>query len=100
MTYHSRHEPIYYGWTPGAPHHAVPTRDQDTIWECARPKRSLEHPTMKPVELIERALRNSSQPRDVVLDAFGGSGSTVIACEKMGRLARVVELDPIYCDVI
>ncbi len=100
MDYHYRHEPIYYGWTPGAPHHSVPTRDQDTVWECPRPKRSLDHPTMKPVELIERALRNSSKPRDIVLDPFAGSGSTLIACEKAGRQARVIELEPKYCDVI
>lgn len=99
MDYHYRHEPIYYGWTPGAPHNAVPTRDQDTVWECARPKRSIEHPTMKPVELVERALRNSSRPGDMVLDAFGGSGTTIIACEKAGRHARLIELLPNYCDV-
>lgn len=100
MDYHYRHEPIYYGWTPGAPHHAVPTRTQDTVWEIARPKRSLEHPTMKPVELVERALRNSSNPKDTVLDPFGGSGTTLVACEKAGRQARVIELLPKYCDVI
>ncbi len=100
MDYHYRHEPIYYGWIPGAPHHAVPTRTQDTVWEIARPKRSLEHPTMKPVELVERALRNSSNPKDTVLDPFGGSGTTLIACEKTGRQARVMELMPRYCDVI
>ena len=100
MDYHYRHEPIYYGWTPGAPHHAVPTRTQDTVWEIARPKRSLEHPTMKPVELVERALRNSSNPKDTVLDPFGGSGTTLVACEKAGRQARVIELMPKYCDVI
>jgi DNA modification methylase len=100
MDYHYRHEPIYYGWTPGAPHHAVPTRTQDTVWEIARPKRSLEHPTMKPVELVERALRNSSNPKDTVLDPFGGSGTTLVACEKAGRHARVIELMPTYCDVI
>jgi len=58
------------------------------------------HPTMKPVELIERAIRNSSKTRDTVLDPFAGSGSTLIACEKAGRQARVIELDPKYCDVI
>jgi DNA modification methylase len=99
MDYHYRHEPIYYGWTPGAPHNAVPTRDQDTVWECARPKRSIEHPTMKPVELVERAVRNSSRPGDTVLDGFGGSGTTIIACEKAGRHARLIELLPNYCDV-
>jgi DNA modification methylase len=99
MDYHYRHEPIYYGWTPGAPHNAVPTRDQDTVWECPRPKRSLEHPTMKPVDLVERALRNSSRQGDTILDAFGGSGTTIIACERTGRHARLIELLPHYCDV-
>lgn len=100
MDYHYRHEPIFYGWTPGGTHNAVPTRDQDTVWECPRPKRSIEHPTMKPVELVERAIRNSSNPRDTVLDTFAGSGTTVIACEKSGRLARVLEIEPRYCDCI
>jgi DNA modification methylase len=76
MDYHYRHEPIYYGWTPGAAHNAVPTRNQDTVWEFARPKRSLEHPTMKPVELIEKAVLNSSNAGDIVYDCFGGAGST------------------------
>jgi DNA modification methylase len=61
---------------------------------------NLEHPTMKPVELVERALRNSSKTRDTILDPFGGSGTTLIACERAGRQARVIELDPRYCDVI
>jgi DNA modification methylase len=65
-----------------------------------RPAANREHPTMKPVELVERALRNNSKPRDTILDPFGGSGTTIIACEKMRRQARVIELDPKYCDVI
>jgi len=100
MDYHYRHEPIFYGWTPGAAHNAVPSRDQDTVWECPRPKRSIEHPTMKPVALVERAIRNSSNARDIVLDTFAGSGTTMIASEKSGRQARVLEIDPRYCDVI
>ena len=100
MDYHYRHEPIYYGWTPGAPHNMVPSRDQDTVWECPRPKRSIEHPTMKPVALVERAIRNSSKTRDTILDPFAGSGTTAIACEKAGRQARLIELDPKYSDVI
>jgi DNA modification methylase len=100
MDYHYRHEPIYYGWTPGGTHNPVPTRDQDTVWECPRPKRSIEHPTMKPVALVERAIRNSSKVHDAILDTFAGSGTTVIACEKSGRQARVIEIDPRYCDVI
>jgi DNA modification methylase len=65
-----------------------------------KPARNDLHPTMKPVALVERAIRNSSKSRDIVLDPFGGSGSTLIACEKAGRHARLVELDPKYCDVI
>jgi DNA modification methylase len=98
--YHWRHESILYGWFPGAAHHWFGGRDQDTVWEIPRPKQSLEHPTMKPVELILRALRNSSSVGDVVLDPFGGSGSTLIACESSNRRAFMVELDPGYCDVI
>ena len=100
MDYHYRHEPIYYGWTPGAAHNAVPTRNQDTVWEFARPKRSLEHPTMKPVELIEKAVLNSSNAGDIVYDCFGGAGSTLIACERRNRKARLMEIDPMYADVI
>jgi DNA modification methylase len=70
------------------------------VWFVDKPVRNDLHPTMKPVALVERAVRNSSKTRDIVLDPFGGSGSTLIACEKTGRHARVIELDPKYCDVI
>ena len=70
------------------------------VWFIDKPARNDLHPTMKPVALVERAIRNSSKSRDIVLDPFGGSGSTLIACEKTGRQARLVELDPKYCDVI
>jgi DNA modification methylase len=69
------------------------------VWFIKRPMANLEHPTMKPVELVERALRNSSKTRDTILDPFGGSGTTLIACERANRQARVIELDPKYCDV-
>ena len=98
--YHYRHESIFYGWTPGAAHQTPPDRKQDTIWEIPRPKANKEHPTMKPIELIERAIQNSSLVGQIVLDAFGGSGSTLIACEQTKRQARLIELDPKYCDVI
>lgn len=98
--YHYRHEHMMYGWKLGAPHRKLADRTQDSVWEFARPRRNGEHPTMKPVELIERALVNSSAEDAIVLDAFGGSGSTLIACEKTGRRARLVELAPTYCDVI
>ncbi|MBI2392804.1 MAG: DNA modification methylase [Deltaproteobacteria bacterium] len=98
--YHWRHEPILYGWKEGAPHHAVADRTQDTVWECPRPTKNEEHPTMKPVALIERALRNSTNEGDRVLDLFGGSGSTLIAAARTGRVAYLMEIDPRYCDVI
>ncbi len=98
--YHWRHEPLLYGWKPGAAHSWASDRTQDTVWEIPRPKRSTEHPTMKPVELVSRAIVNSSKPGDMVLDPFGGSGSTLIACEAEGRVCRTAELDPRYVDVI
>lgn len=98
--YHYRHEPMFYGWKPGAAHYFVGDRTQDTVWEVPRPKRSPEHPTMKPVALVARALRNSTRPGDVVLDPFGGSGTTLIACHQEDRTARLIELDPRYADVI
>jgi len=98
--YHWRHEPIIYGWKPGAAHYFIDDRTQDTVWEFARPKVSKEHPTMKPVDLCVKAIRNSSRPKDTVLDLFLGSGSTLIACEQTGRICCGTELDPRYCDVI
>ena len=98
--YHYRHEPIFYGWKPGAAHHAVPDRTQDTVWEIDRPRRSAEHPTMKPVTLVTRAVENSSKPGGLVVDPFGGSGTTLLACQITGRVGRLIELDPAYCDVI
>jgi DNA modification methylase len=70
------------------------------VWAIKKPQRNDLHPTMKPVELVERAIRNSSRPGNVVLDPFGGSGTTLIAAEKSGRVARLIELDPKYVDVI
>lgn len=98
--YHSRHEPCLYGWKSGAGHLWASDRKQTTILEFDRPQRSLEHPTMKPVALFEYQLLNNTKGGDLCLDLFGGSGTTVIACEKNGRYARVMELDPKYCDVI
>jgi len=98
--YHWRHEPILYGWKDGAAHRAVKDRTQDTVWEFARPRRNEEHPTMKPVPLIERAIRNSTAAGELVLDPFGGSGSTLIAAARAGRVAALIEIDPRYCDVI
>lgn len=94
------HEPILYGWKEGASHHWFSDRKQTTVLEFNRPPRNDLHPTMKPVELIEYCLGNSTGPGNIVLDPFGGSGSTLIACEKIERSARILELDPGYVDVI
>jgi DNA modification methylase len=98
--YQRQYEPILYGWREGAQRHWCGDRNQGDVWNFNKPVKNDLHPTMKPVELVERALRNSSRPGDVVLDAFGGSGSTLIACEKTGRRCRMMELDPKYVDTI
>lgn len=98
--FHYRHEPIFYGWLPNGSHFFSGDRTLDTVWEFDKPSRNAEHPTMKPVALVERAIINSSRDGQSVLDLFGGSGSTLIAAEKTGRIARLMELDPIYVDVI
>jgi DNA modification methylase len=98
--YQRQYEPILYGWPEGAQRHWCGDRDQSDVWQIKKPQKNDLHPTMKPVELVERALRNSSRPGDIVLDPFGGSGTTLIAAEKSGRVARVMELDPKYVDVI
>lgn len=98
--YQRMYEPILYGWPNGVHHFWCGARDQGDVWFIKRPMANLEHPTMKPVELVERAIRNSSKTRDTILDPFGGSGTTLIACEKSGRQARLIELEPRYCDVI
>ena len=98
--YQRQYEPILYGWKDGTDHFWCGARDQGDIWFVKKPVSNDLHPTMKPVELVERAIRNSSKGRDTVLDPFGGSGTTLIACEKAGRQARLIELEPKYCDVI
>jgi site-specific DNA-methyltransferase (adenine-specific) len=98
--YHWRHESILYGWKDGAAHFFAEDRTQDTVWEINRPRISEEHPTMKPVDLVARAITNSSRGGDVVYDGFGGSGTTLVACEQAGRLGRMLELEPKYCAVI
>ena len=98
--YQRQYEPILYGWKEGTDHFWCGARDQGDVWFIKKPHVNDLHPTMKPVELVERAVRNSSKGRDTVLDPFGGSGTTLIACEKTGRQARVIELEPKYCDVI
>jgi DNA modification methylase len=94
------HEPCLYGWRPGASHKWYSDRSQRTVMNFDKPQRNGEHPTMKPVALFEYQMCNSTKRGDTVLDMFAGSGTTVIAAERTGRLARVLELDPKYCDVI
>lgn len=98
--YHYRHESIFYGWAPGGPHQAVPDRTQTTFWEYDKPPSSREHPTMKPVAMPVRMLKNSTQRGEIVFDPFMGSGTTIIAAEQTGRKACGIEISPRYCDVI
>ena len=98
--YQRQYEPILYGWKQGADHYWCGDRDQGDVWFFDKPAKNDLHPTMKPVALVERAIRNSSKSRDIVLDPFGGSGTTLIAAERTGRRARLIELDPKYADVI
>lgn len=98
--YQWQHEPILYGWKPGAAHHWYSDRRQTTVLQFDRPRKSVEHPTMKPVGLVGYNIGNSSKRGDCVLDPFGGSGTTMVACEQINREARLIELDPVYCDVI
>jgi len=98
--YQRQYEPILYGWREGTDHFWCGARDQGDVWFVNKPQANVLHPTQKPVELVERAIRNSSKSRDTVLDPFGGSGTTLIACEKHGRQARLLELEPKYVDVV
>ena len=130
MDYKGQHEPCFYGWKEGAAHHFIKLYNEPTtilpatldkmskqelidllnqVYEdfvassviyADRPTKSEEHPTMKPVKLFGRLVRNSSRKGEIVLDTFGGSGTTIVACEQLGRKARLMELDPHYCDVI
>lgn len=99
--YHTKYEPIWYGWKDGSARiKPLEDRSQCDVWDIARPTKSEEHPTMKPVELVERAIINSSSVNDLVLDTFGGSGTTLIACENHRRCCYMIELDEKYVDVI
>jgi site-specific DNA-methyltransferase (adenine-specific) len=128
--YQWRHEPCLYGWKDGAPHYFIADRTRTTVAESTldiegmserqakdtlkkmlaeypsdvihedKPARSADHPTMKPVALMARQVFNSTHAGDIVLDPFGGSGSTLAACEQIGRRCAIMELDPVYCDVI
>ena len=98
--YQWKHEPCLYGWKDGASHSWYSDRKQSTVLEFNKPVKSKLHPTMKPIELLAYQIRCSSKEADSVLDCFGGSGSTLIACEQLNRKCYMVELDPHYCDVI
>ena len=98
--YQWRHEPVLFGWKKKGKHEWYADRKQTTIWEFDKPKQNADHPTMKPVELLAYPILNSSMANCVVLDPFGGSGSTMIACEQTDRVCRLIELDEKYCDVI
>ena len=98
--YQWRHEPILYGWKEGAGHYFVDNRKQSTVLEFDKPSRNAEHPTMKPIDLLVYLIKNSSKENDIILDLFGGSGSTLIAAEQIQRTCYTMELDPKYCDVI
>ena len=98
--YQWKHEPCLYGWKDGASHLWTSDRKQTTVLDFDRPTVSRLHPTMKPVSLFSYQIENSTHRNDIVLDVFGGSGTTMIACEQNGRKARLCELDTHYCDVI
>lgn len=98
--YQWQHEPVLYGWKEGKAHYFINDRTQSTILEFDRPKQSALHPTMKPIDLIAKLIKNSSRENDIILDLFGGSGSTIIAAEQLNRCCYTMELDPKYCDVI
>ena len=98
--YQWRHEPCLYGWKDGAGHLWASDHKQTTILEFDRPARNKEHPTMKPIPLFDYQIKNNTKGGDAVLDLFGGSGTTIMACEQNGRIGYVMEYDPRYVDVI
>ncbi|GHU37765.1 methyltransferase [Clostridia bacterium] len=98
--YQWKHEPILYGWLAGGTHRWYSDRSQTTVWNFAKPKKNNDHPTSKPIDLIAYPIKNSSQANAIVLDTFGGSGSTLIACEQTDRICHTTELDPKYASVI
>ena len=98
--YQWQHEPVLYGWLPNGKHKWFSDRKQSTVWKFDKPRRSKDHPTMKPIPLLAYPIKNSSAPNGVVMDLFGGSGSTLMACEEIDRICRTMELDPRYASVI
>lgn len=99
VCYHWQSEPIFFGWLPNGAHRYYGGRTQTTVWNIDRPSKSPEHPTMKPVELVQRAVENSSQISEIVVDFFCGSGTTIVACENLQRKCRAIEISPNYCAV-
>jgi DNA modification methylase len=98
--YQWKHEPILYGWKEGAAHYFINDRSQSTVLEFDKPNKNEDHPTMKPIDLLVYLIKNSSKENQLILDLFGGSGSTLIAAEQTNRICYTMELDPKYCDVI
>lgn len=98
--YQWKHEPILYGWKDGKAHYFIDSRNQTTVLEFDKPIKNEEHPTMKPIDLLVYLIKNSSKEKELILDLFGGSGSTLIAAEQTNRKCYTMELDPKYCDVI
>ena len=98
--YQWQHEPILFGWKKGGKHQWYTGRKETTIWEYDKPKKNSDHPTMKPIPLLAYPIQNSSMSNCIVLDPFGGSGSTLIACQQTDRICRTIELDEKFCDVI
>jgi DNA modification methylase len=99
VCYHWQAEPIFFGWLPNGGHRYYGGRKQTTVWNIDRPLKSPEHPTMKPVELVARAVVNTSQECEIVADPFVGSGTTIVACQNLGRKCRAIEISPKYCSV-
>jgi DNA modification methylase len=98
--YQWQHEPILYGWIKVGKHKWFTDRKQSTIWRFDKPSRNQDHPNAKPIDLLSYPIRNSTQANAIVLDVFGGSGATLIACEQLDRECRMMELDPMYASVI
>jgi DNA modification methylase len=98
--YQWQHEPVLYGFLQNGKHPWYSDRKQTTIWNYDKPKRNKDHPTSKPLDLLGYPIQNSSQENAVVIDTFGGSGSTLMACEQSGRSCRAIESDPMHCDLI
>ncbi|MCW6681301.1 site-specific DNA-methyltransferase [Aerococcaceae bacterium NML160702] len=98
--YQWQHEPVLFGWKKKGKHQWYTGRKESTIWEFDKPKKNGDHPTMKPIPLLAYPIKNSSMTNTIVLDPFGGSGSTLIACEQLDRICHTIELDEKFCDVI